>query len=232
MVPTGQTMVAFAINIGASPTALTATITASAAGVTRTTSLTIGQLALSVMLRSLPGGLPDTGVVSMPVPAPDGGALIALTSSSANATVPATVTIPAGATSQSFTIATVDAPPTQTATITATYGGSSQTATVTVVAYPNVIGVSCSSSTPSAGTTVQCTGTLGTPSSPSGWRLALATSDPSVTAPATVTVPPSSLTFQFSLATRTVSSVTAVTVSITDAASGFLLWTLGISVSP
>jgi hypothetical protein len=228
----GQTTATFAVEIGASPTALTATITASASGVTRTTSLTIGQLALSVMLNSVPGGIPDTGVVSVPAPAPDGGALIALTSNSPNATVPATVTIPAGGTSQTFTIATVDAPPTQTAMITATYGGSGQTATFRIVAYPNLVAVSCNPSTAAAGTTIQCSGTLGTPGSASGWRLALASSDPAVTAPATVTLPPGSTTFQFPLATGTVSSVTAVTVKITDADSGFTLWTVGISVSP
>jgi hypothetical protein len=143
------------------------------------------------------------------------------------------VTIPAGATSQTFTIATVDAPPTQTATIAAAYGGSSQTAGFRIVAYPNLVAVSCSPATAAGGTTIQCTGTLGAPSSASGWRLVVASSDPaSVTAPAAVSIPPSSVTFPFSLATGTVSSVTAVTVSISDADSGFSLWTVGISVTP
>ena len=232
VVPSGNTIQTFPINIGASPVATAATITASYSGVVRTAALTIGQLALSIGLPSIAGGLPDTGVVSLPTPAPDGGASIALASSSPNAVVPSSVVIPAGSTSQTFAIATFDAPPTTTATITATYGGASQTATITVVAYPNVIAVTCTPTAPTAGTAVQCTGTLASPSPAAGWRLSLGSSDPSVTAPASVTVPPSAATFQFSLATASVASITAVTVNIYDAQSSLLLWTVGLSVSP
>jgi hypothetical protein len=101
-----------------------------------------------------------------------------------------------------------------------------------VLAYPNVIAVSCTPTTPTAGTAVQCTGTLASPSPAAGWRLSLGSSDPSVAAPSSVTVPPSAATFQFSLATASVASVTAVTVNIYDAQSGLLLWTVGLSVSP
>jgi hypothetical protein len=178
------------------------------------------------------GGLPATGVVSLPTPAPDAGALVALASSSPQAIVPASVVIPAGATSQTFTIATLDAPPTRLATITATYGGASQSATITVTAYPNVIAVSCTTTTPGAGTTVACTGTLDGPSPAGGWQLALAASDPSVGVPARVTVPSSSQTFQFSLAIGPVTAVTAVVLNISDALSGLSLWNVGLSVSP
>jgi hypothetical protein len=40
------------------------------------------------------------------------------------------------------------------------------------------------------------------------------------------------VTFQFSLATASVASVTAVTVNIYDGQSSLLLWTVGLSVSP
>ena len=232
VVPSGNTIQTFPISIGPSATATAATITASYSGVVRTAALTIGQLALSVGLASVPGGLPDTGFVSLPTPAPDGGAAIALVSNAPQAIVPSSVTIPAGASSQTFTIATLDAPPTMTATITATYGGSSQTATVTVLAYPNVIAVSCTPTTATAGTTVQCSGTLGSAAPAGGWRLALASSDASVTAPAIVTAAPASQTFQFSLATGPVSSLTSVVVRISDAQSGLSLWSIGLSVSP
>jgi hypothetical protein len=232
LVPFGNTVQTFQVDIGAPATPTSATITASYSGVARSAALTIGQLAFSIGLASIAGGLPDTGVVSLPTRAPDGGASIALTSNSPNAIVPASVTIPAGSTSQSFTIATVDSPPTTTATISAAYGGVSQTATVTVVAYPNLVAVSCTPTTAVAGTTVQCTGTLASPSPAGGWQLALASSDASVSPPATVTVAPAALTFQFSLATGSVSSVTAVTVAIVDAKSGLSLWTVGLSVSP
>jgi hypothetical protein len=231
LIPIGQTTVTFTIDVKGS-TSAAATFTASGGGVTRTASLTIGQLAFALAPGSVAGGLPDAGMVSIPVPAPDGGAVIALASSSSKAMVPATVTIPSGATSQTFTIATIDAPPTESATIVASYGGSSQSATITIVAYPVVAAVTCSPATVSGGATIQCSGTLGAPGAASGWRLALASSDASVTPPPRLTTTPGSSTFQFSLTTSAVSSPTSVTVSIYDADSGFSLWTLGISVTP
>jgi hypothetical protein len=232
VIPSGDTFQTFPIDIGASLTTSAATITATYAGVARTAALTIGQFALSIGPTSVPGGLPITGTVSLPTPAPDSGALVSLVSSSPDAIVPASVMIPAGAASQTFTIATLNAPPTRLATITASYGGSSQSAAVTVVAYASVVAVSCATTTPAAGATVSCTGTLDGPGPAGGWLLALATSDASVSAPPRVSVPASSQTFQFSLAIGPVTAVTAVVVNITDAASGLSLWNIGLSVSP
>jgi hypothetical protein len=232
VIPSGDTFQTFPIDIGASLTTSATTITATYAGVARTAALTIGQFALSIGPTSVPGGLPITGTVSLPTPAPDSGALVSLVSSSPDAIVPASVMIPAGAASQTFTISTFNAPPTRLATITASYGGSSQSAAVTVVAYASVVAVSCATTTPAAGATVSCTGTLDGPSPAGGWLLALATSDASVSAPPRVTVPASSQTFQFSLAIGPVTAATAVVVNITDAASGLSLWNIGLSVSP
>jgi hypothetical protein len=231
-VPLGNTSRTFQIDTADSPVATTAMITASYSGVIRDATFTIGQLALSLDLGSVPGGLSINGTVTLPAPAPEGGALVALTSSSPDATVPASMTIPAGTTTQSFPITTINQPPTTTAAITATYAGTSQTATLIVVAYPSVVGVSCTPTNPTGGTTVQCTGTLASPSPAGGWRLAFASSDPSVSVPASVTVPPSSLTFRFPLATTAVSSVTVVSVEIADARSGHPLWGQLISVTP
>jgi hypothetical protein len=231
-VPRGTLSQTFEIDTLDSPVAATATITASYSGVARTATFTIAQLAVSVGLGSVPGGLAVTGTVTLPMPAPDSGALIALTSNTPAVIVPVSVTIPAGTTSQTFTITTINAPPTTTATITATYAGASQTATLIVLAYPNVVGVSCTPTNPTGGTTVQCTGTLASPSPAGGWRLSVASSDPSVTVPASVTVPSSSLTFPFSLGTTAVSSVTIVSVEIFDVQSGLRLWGLVISVTP
>jgi hypothetical protein len=231
-VPLGNISRTFQIDTVNSPIAAMTVITASYSGVARTATLTIGQLALSVGLGSVPGGLSVSGIVTLPVAAPDGGALVALTSSSPDAIVPPSVTIPAGATTGAFTITTIDAPPTTTATITANYAGASQTASLVVVAFPKVVGVSCAPTNPTGGTPVQCTGTLASPSPAGGWRLACASSDPSVVVPVSVTVPPSSATFQFSLATTAVSSVTVVSLEISDVQSGLPLWGLVMSVTP
>jgi len=213
-----------------------ATITATYSGVSRTTVLTIARESVqSVFLgvASVPGGLTLPGIVTLTVAAPPSGVTVQLSSSnSADASVPASVTVPGGMTTQTFPIATVDAPPTTTVTITAAYGSSSQTASMTVIAHPVVNDVSCSSFTPTGGSTVQCTGTLAGPAPSSGWTLALSSSDPTATVPPTVSVPASGSTFAFNVATTTVTSAVVVYVQVSDAVSGLQLFRVAITVSP
>jgi len=231
-VPQGATTASFQVNTVNSSVATAVTITASYAGVTQTAALTLGQLSVTLLIGSVPGGLAATGVVTLPMPAPDGGALIQLSSSTPVANVPASIVVPAGATSQTFTIATINAPPTTTATISATYAGASQTATLVIVSYTSVASLTCSSPTPQGGTTVQCAGTLSGPAPSTGVRLSLASSDPSITVPSGVTVAPGSQSFQFALATTTVAAVTPVSVEIFDALSNLPLWGQIFSVTP
>jgi hypothetical protein len=101
-----------------------------------------------------------------------------------------------------------------------------------VLVYPNVTAVSCTSTTPVAGTVVQCVGTLTNINTAGAWQLALTASDPSLTVPSTVTVAPATRTFQFSLSAGAVSSVTPVIVRISDAQSGVQLWAVELAISP
>jgi len=83
------------------------------------------------------GGNPAPATVLLNGPAPSGGAVVALSSSDpATAAVPASVTIPAGATSASFTATTQPVSTAKNVTLTATWQGTSVQATVNVV--PNV----------------------------------------------------------------------------------------------
>jgi hypothetical protein len=93
-------------------------------------SVTVSSLTLSPS--SVAGGGTVQGSVTLSAPAPAGGVVVALSSSSASATLPATVTVPAGNVSTSFTIATSAVSSNQTATITASYAGSSAQATLTI----------------------------------------------------------------------------------------------------
>jgi hypothetical protein len=72
------------------------------------------------------------GTVRLNVPAPPGGTAVALSSSSTAAEPPATVTVPTGATTADFTIATTIVPEDSAATITARLGERSATAVVGV----------------------------------------------------------------------------------------------------
>lgn len=91
---------------------------------------------LAVSPSTLPGGQTVQGTVTLTSPALSGGAIVTLTSfptgASAPVTFPATVTIPAGSASATFTIDTSSVTSAQVVVLTAAYAGQSQVATVTV----------------------------------------------------------------------------------------------------
>jgi len=232
----GATSQSFDITTRDVSTLTTATITATivSSGSSRTASLTIGRLALDSVWVGVPwwpGGVPLTGLVTLTVAAPPAGVSVALASSSSAAIVPATVTVPGGSTSQPFDIVTANVPPTTTVTITATYAGVSQSTTLTVVALPSIATFACTPTTAVGGTTMHCSGTLANPAPPAGWQLALSSSDPSATVPASVTIPAAGLTFQFDVATVAVTTTTAVTIRIVDATSGSIVFSQALSIT-
>jgi hypothetical protein len=88
---------------------------------------------LAVSPASVAGGSSSTGTATLSAAAPSGGLVVSLSSSNtAAATVPASVTVAAGATSKTFTVATSAVGSATPVTITASAGGATQTATVTV----------------------------------------------------------------------------------------------------
>lgn len=89
--------------------------------------------AISLAPTSLTGGASSTGTVTLSSAAPSGGAVVALSSGdTAVATVPAGVTVAAGATSATFTVATSSVAAATSSTISATYSGVTRTATLMV----------------------------------------------------------------------------------------------------
>lgn len=138
-VPAGATSANFTVSTTAVSASTNVTITASAGSVSRTATLTVNPSSSSVSLQSLTisptsvwGGSSATGTVRLSGPAPAGGVVVQLRSNSSRATVPSTVTVPAGATSANFTIRTTSAFSITTVTITATYNGVSRSAQLTV----------------------------------------------------------------------------------------------------
>jgi hypothetical protein len=81
---------------------------------------------------SVNGGSPSTGTVTLSGPAPSGGAVVYLTSSASAASVPASVTVAAGATNATFTVNTSAVTTSTPATISAAYAGATKTAVLTV----------------------------------------------------------------------------------------------------
>jgi uncharacterized repeat protein (TIGR03803 family) len=92
---------------------------------------TLAQLAFDPL--SVVGGQRSTGTIWLGGPAPSGGAVVTLSSDApAVVSVPATMTVPAGAWTASFTASTKRVKHTRTVGITASYNGSSTSAKLTV----------------------------------------------------------------------------------------------------
>lgn len=91
---------------------------------------------LTVSPTDVVGGDPATGTVTLSSAAPSGGFTVDLTSdNTAAATVPPSVTVPAGSTSATFTVSTKEVTNAQSATIIGTVGGNFSTerhSTITV----------------------------------------------------------------------------------------------------
>lgn len=74
----------------------------------------------------------STGKVTLTSPAPAGGAVVTLRDTNPAASMPASVTVPAGATTAKFTITGATVTANQTGTVTASYGGVSKSTPLTV----------------------------------------------------------------------------------------------------
>jgi len=95
-----------------------------------TPTITVASVTLNPT--SVTGGVTSTGTVTLAAPAPTGGAVVSLSSSSSAATVPLTVTVPAGSTTVNFTVTTQAVGKITTPSITASAGSSTVSATLTV----------------------------------------------------------------------------------------------------
>ncbi|HYR87414.1 MAG TPA: hypothetical protein VE422_25245 [Terriglobia bacterium] len=142
-VPAGLGFASF--NITTFPvTADTAVTITGTLGATRTATITVLASPLSISSVSLNpatvvGGSPSTGTATLTAAAPAGGTVVTLSSNNMGvATVPASVTVAAGATSATFQVTTKAVANSTSVTITGSAGGVSRTATLTVT--PNLAG--------------------------------------------------------------------------------------------
>lgn len=113
----------------------TVTVTATTGTVSKTATFTIYQLILTgftVNPTSIKGGVNGAGTVTISNAAPTAGANVLMTSNDPSASVPGTVTVPAGSTSKNFTITTSAVFSTRTVTLTARRAAVTITRTLTV----------------------------------------------------------------------------------------------------
>src|SRR5258708_4924245 len=135
----------FPVNTSAVAASTTVTISAAYRGVPRSATLTVTPApppapplsSLTLNPTSVIGGVQSsTGTVTLSGPAPAGGAQVALSSNNGAASVPSSVTVPAGATSATFPVNTSAVAASTTVTISAAYGGVSKSATLSVTPPP------------------------------------------------------------------------------------------------
>jgi hypothetical protein len=88
---------------------------------------------LGLSATTVTGGNPVTGTVTLSSAAPSGGLEVSLSSNNtAAATVPTSVTVPAGSKSATFTVSTNTVSNSQSSTIIASAGGTTRSSTITV----------------------------------------------------------------------------------------------------
>jgi hypothetical protein len=175
---------------------------------------------LSVMLNptSVYGGTASQGTVTLSTAAPSGGTVVKLSSSNtAVATVPTSVTVPAGSTSATFTASTSDVSFQTLVTVTASAGSAAESATLKVNPAPSPVGVASLALNPTSvkgGNTSQGTVTLVEVAPSGGTLVTLASSNKgAATVPASVTVPAGAQSATFTVSTNKVSSSTSVRIS-------------------
>jgi hypothetical protein len=216
-VAAGLTTATFAVTTSAVATDQTATITADVNSAPKTAELDLiapRVQSVSVSPTSVKGGVGSTGTVNLDIPAPAGGLTVDLSSNNAAAIVAATVIVPAGLTSTTFTIDTLPVATDQTATITASVNGSSATAGLIVLA-PVVTALSVLPSSVKGEVASVGTVSVDTVAPTGGLTVNLSSSNAAATVAATTTIPAGTTTTTFNIATHPVTSQQTVTITAT-----------------
>jgi hypothetical protein len=216
----------FIISTVAVSTQTVVTISVSGGGVTLRADLTLNPMSttpppttlstLSLSPSTLNAGTGSTGVVTSNQTAPSGGLVVTLSSSDTTvASVPQSVTIPAGGFSASFPVSTSASAATRTATITGSGGGVTQSAVLTSQG-PRPSAVSLNPSTVAGGATSTGTITLTQTAPAGGMAVSLSSTDTTVlTVPGTVSVAAGASSASFTVSTTTGSADRAAHVVAT-----------------
>jgi len=214
-IPSGATSATVTINTNGVPASESVTITATRGAVSLPVLLTINApvlVGISLAPTSVVGGTTSTGTVTLNGPAPTGGTVVSLSSSSAYATVQNTVTVAAGFTTGAFAVSTAADQSSKTATITASLGAISKTASL-IINPPSLASFTLSPSTVSGGANSIGTVTLSGPAGAGGVGINLSSSSTSASVQIQVTVPAGATTATFVVTTTTVASAVSATIT-------------------
>lgn len=210
-------------------------LTVSTPHYTETTTLSSQTIQVNPALTSLSlapnpviGGTNVSGTVFLSSPAPAGGAVVSLSSANADATVPASFTIPAGFTSGSFTVTTLVSPAAVTGSITSSYNGTSTSASLTVnPLLPTTLVLAPSSV--AGGTSVLGTVTLNSPAAAGGAVVTLGNTNVAASVPASFIIAGGATSGSFNIST---SFVTAIKIGNITASYNGVTTVAKLTVNP
>jgi RHS repeat-associated protein len=197
-------------------------------GIRTITSTPLTLVGFSIDPTTVVGGAASTGTIVLSAPAPPGGVAVVLASNHPAVSVPATVTVAEGTVAATFDIATASITTSATATITAALGSSQQSATLSV-APPTISDLAVTPQRVTGGYSATGTVTLNTAAPAGGLAVALSSSNPAASLPASVTVPAENTTATFTITTTAVAADIAAT--ITASANGSSA-TAALTVAP
>jgi uncharacterized protein (TIGR03437 family) len=167
----GSSSGTFTVTAGQFSSNQTATVTASLNGSSSNASISLVAPPLISSLEcataTLASNASTTCTVTLTSAAPTGGASVTIAGAIPNVlTLPASVAVPATATTASFTAGAGAIPSAQTATVTASLNGSSQSATLSLTAPEAISSITCGASVLSPQASTSCTVNLTQPVPP------------------------------------------------------------------
>ena len=222
-VAAGSTTATFPITSSQRGSTVSTVISAKDGGSTATATLTITGDSLKSLAFSpstIGGNMSSTGTVTLNSPAPTGGWVVTLKSAvSAYATLPASITIPAGSSTGTFTVTSAQRSSSVTFAIYASDVGSQVSAALTVNG-DSILSFTVSPT--SVGPTQTSTGTvtLKSPAPVGGWLVTLKDAVPAaLSVPASITIPEGATVGTFTLTPKPTMLTLTIGVYANDVAS-------------
>ena len=217
--PFGQTSATFPVSTMAVADPVTAKITAAYSDSMAAATLVVNPALTITVPSSVQGGSSVQGTVTLFDNAPAGGTVVSLLSTNAAlASVPKSLTIPAGKNSATFTVATTAVSAPIAIAVEASLGGVEKAVLVAInpPGLPGVASLTLNSALVKGGTTVTGPVTLSAPAPSNGVTIDLHADDPlAVQPPPVVTIPSGQTSAGFTLTTSAVSFTKDVTVTAT-----------------
>lgn len=230
----GATSATFSIATQVVSSQSTAVITASYAQSSLTASVSLSPYILTLFTlspNSVLGGANSTGTVTLNDVAPAAGVSVSLTSSSTSILVPATVSVPAGATSATFTVTTQAVATQASGTVTATVASTTLSANLTLTA-PTLTGLSLNPTTVQSGSGSTGTITISSAAPSTGLTITLTSNNAAVTVPTSVSVAAGAKTATFKVTTTSVYTQTVATITGVDPSGTSLSAQLTLNIQP